>query len=187
MQNPRLASRYAKSLIDLAEEQNQTDVVLNDMTYLNALCEQSREFELALTSPNLQADKKKKVMEAVIGQRFSVLSMNFVNLLINKHREMFLPEIAKAFITQYNKLRKIKTVTITTATKASPELLEILNRRLNEVMPGYTNQLTTAVNPELLGGFVLEMDDKLVDASIRKDLNDVKLQFLKNDFIQKIR
>ena len=68
MQNPRLAERYAKSLIDLAAEMNELDPVHDDITLLHDICNESREFVLMLKSPVISADKKNKIINAVTGK-----------------------------------------------------------------------------------------------------------------------
>ena len=73
MPNPRLAGRYAKSLIDLAIERDELDIVYNDMLYFDAVCKQSREFVNVLKSPIISPDKKVQILDAVttgnIGER----------------------------------------------------------------------------------------------------------------------
>jgi F-type H+-transporting ATPase subunit delta len=184
MQNPRLASRYAKSLLDLAIEQNSVSATMQDIDLLNSICVQSRDFTNMLRSPVIPADKKHAIINAVIGDKLSDLSKAFITLLVNKGREANLPEIAKAFIEQYKELHNIKTVTLTTATPVSEAVKEAIRKKVVASMPSHMKiELQEKVNADLIGGFVLQMDDKLFDASIRRDLNDVKAQFLKNLYI----
>jgi F-type H+-transporting ATPase subunit delta len=184
MPNPRLASRYAKSLLDLAVEQKQLDATLKDIELLHSISKQSRDFTNMLRSPIIKADKKHTIINAVIGDNISALSKAFINLLVTKGREANLPEIAEAFISQYKVLNNIKTVKLTTATPVSDAVKQAIHNKVLASMPANVKvELKEEVNPELIGGFVLQMDDKLFDASIRRDLNDVKAQFLKNMYI----
>ena len=96
MPNPRLAARYAKSLIDLANEKNQVEPVYNDMLFLQALCRDSRDFLMLLRSPVVKADKKSAIVEAVTKGKISELTAAFSRLLINKGREANLPEVQPA-------------------------------------------------------------------------------------------
>ncbi len=188
MQNPRLASRYAKSLLDLAIEQNQLEVTLKDMQLLSSVCHQSRDFVNMLRSPVIKGDKKIAIINAVIGGQLEAqLSKAFINLLVNKGREANLPEIATAFIAQYQTLKNIRTVKLTTATPISDAVKEAIRSKVVTLLSAdSTIELKEEVNPDLIGGFVLQMDDKLFDASIRRDLNDVKTQFLKNIYVSQI-
>lgn len=187
MQNPRLAARYAKSLMDLALEQNRLEQTLSDIKLLDAVCEQSREFLNVLRSPVIRADKKQAIVNAVIGEKLSPLTKAFTTLLIDKGREANLPEIAKAFIKQYQEYKNIRTVKLTTAVPLSDAVKKnILNKAIASLGNSEV-ELIEAHNPDLIGGFILEMDDKLFDASIRRDLNDVLSQFRQNIYVSQIR
>lgn len=184
MQNPRLASRYAKSLLDLAVEQNSLPVTLQDMQLIHAIAQQSHEFVNVLRSPIIKGDKKKAIIDAVVGDKMSTLGKAFIVLLVNKGRERNLPEIAEAFISQYKVLKNIKQVTLTTASPMADNVKEAIRKKVISTLPAGTEvELKEEVKPEIIGGFVLQMDDKLWDASIRRDLNDVKAQFLKNIYV----
>lgn len=187
MPNPRLAARYAKSLIDLAVEKNSLEDTLADIKYLDSICRNSREFTTVLRSPVIHADKKLDIINAVVGDSLKPLAQAFVKLLVNKGREENLPEIAHAFIQQYKEMKNIRTVKLTTAAPASAALKESVMAKVSAAMPGATIELVEEVKEELIGGFVLQMDDKLFDASIRRDLNDVKAQFRKNIYVMDLR
>jgi F-type H+-transporting ATPase subunit delta len=187
MQNPRLASRYAKSILDLAVEQNQLDTTLADMQLLNAVTHQCPDFTNMLRSPIIKGDKKNAIIEAVIGERLSVLSKLFIKLLVAKGREGNLPEISDAFLSQYRTLKNIRTVKLTTAVPVSDSVKDAIRNKVIASMPGMKIEMKEEVKPELIGGFVLQVDDKLVDASIRRDLNDVKAQFQKNFYVPELR
>lgn len=187
MQNPRLAARYAKSLLDLATEQNSTEAALSDMKLLDAVCRQNSDFVLMLRSPVIHADKKTAIFQAVLGEKLSPLTLAFVRLLIRKGREANLPEIATAFIRRYKELKNIRTVHLTTASPVSDAVRNKIREKVTASLQNSQVEMIESVDPDLIGGFVLEMDDKLFDASIRRDLNEVKLQFSKNIYIKNIR
>ena len=187
MQNPRLASRYAKSLLDLAVEQNQLETTLMDTQLLQAVGRQSRDFANMLRSPIIKADKKQQIINAVLGDKLGTLTKAFINLLVNKGREANLPEIADAFISQYNELKNIQTVKLSSAAPLTDSVKETIRSEVLASMPGAQIELKEEIRPELIGGFVLQVGDILVDASIRRDLNDVKAQFLKNIYVAELR
>jgi F-type H+-transporting ATPase subunit delta len=187
MPNPRLAGRYAKSLIDLAIEQNQLDVVYKDMQYLQAVCKSSLEFVNVLRSPVISADKKLKILAAVTESNVGPLVSMFNKLLVSKTREEYLPEIVTAFIEQYNHLKGIHTVKLTTATPISEELKQSIVGKIKAETSLQQIELETTVKESLIGGFVLEFNNNLVDASIERDLRDIKKQFSQNIYVQQIR
>ena len=187
MPNPRLATRYAKSLIDLANEKGQLEAVYKDMKYLQAVCKKSRDFVVLLRSPVIKPGKKIAIAEAVTKGNISEITAAFNRLLINKGRESNLPEIINSFVDQYNRQNGIHTVKLTTAIPVSDEVKNHIIGRVKSQTKISNIQVESAVDEEILGGFLLEMDDILIDASIAHDLKKVKAQFLNNDFIYKIR
>lgn len=187
MPNPRLATRYAKALIDLAIEKGQLETVFADMKWLQAVCKSNRDFVNLLRSPIIKADVKKKIVEAVTIGQIGELTAAFNKLIITKGRESNLPEISKAFIEAYKEKKNIHTIVLTTATPVNTATKDAIVEQI-KMSAGYENiELEEKVNPDLIGGFVLEIGDKLVDASIAYDLRTIAKQFESNDFIYKIR
>ncbi len=187
MLNPRLAGRYAKSLLGLAIERGQLEEVYNDIRYLEAVSEVNRQFVVVLKSPVITPDKKEAILHAVTQGNISELTDSFIRLLIRKGREMSLPEITHAFVEQYNLHKQIYKVKLTTASPVSDEIKNEIVEKVKGQSDMKHIELTAEVNEELIGGFVLEIGNTLIDASIAYDLNIIKKQFLDNDFVYKIR
>jgi F-type H+-transporting ATPase subunit delta len=187
MQNPRLADRYAKSLIDLSTEKGQLDAVRADMQYIQALCKSSKELVNVLKSPIIKADQKEKILAAVTVGKVGELTNAFSNLLIKKGRESDLPEIANAFINQYNALKGIHRIKLTTAVAISSELKTSIETKVKSALGFTTIEMETLTNEQLIGGFVLEFDNKQVDASIANDLRELRKEFKQNQYIPNLR
>jgi len=187
MPNPRLATRYAKSLIDLAIERSQLEAVYADMQYMQQLVKGNRDFLAFLRSPVVPADKKQSVITAVTSGQVSELTAAFNRLLINKGREGDLPEIILAFIKQYKDKKGIHTVQLTTAAPISEEMKQRIIEQVRSTSSMQQIELETRVDPSLIGGFVLQAGDKLVDASISYDLREISRKFENNDFVYKVR
>jgi F-type H+-transporting ATPase subunit delta len=185
--NPRLAARYAKAILDLAVEKGQLETVYKDMVFLLGICRSNRDLVNLLNSPVVKPDKKRHILEAITAGRISPMTTAFNALLTSKEREAYLPEIAAAFVDQYKAYKGIQTVKLATAVPVSEGLKQaILNKvKTDRRMPEI--DLQTEVREELIGGFVLEIGDELIDASIAYDLHKIKQQFQNNDFIYKIR
>ena len=186
MQNPRLASRYAKSLIDIAIEQNALQATLKDIQLISQICKQNSDFLALMRSPILKADKKNAIVKAVFDGRISPLTASFLALLINKKREQNIDEIALAFIAQYRYNQKIKVVKLTTASAIDNSLVELLRNKVGAAYQGSTIEFETAIDPSLLGGFVLDLGDKQLDASIIHDINRIRKQFSKNLYVSEM-
>jgi F-type H+-transporting ATPase subunit delta len=187
MPNPRLASRYSKSILDLAIEKGQLEQVYADMLYLQQLNKSSREFLSMLRSPVVTSDKKLAVIDAITSGKISELTSAFTRLLVNKGREAVLPEIITAFVNQYKQHKNIHVVKLTTAVPVSEEVKNTLVARVRQTGGLQNIELETVVDPNIIGGFVLQTGDKLVDASIAYDLKEISRQFENNDFIYKVR
>jgi F-type H+-transporting ATPase subunit delta len=187
MLNPRLAGRYAKSLIDLSIEQDQLEGVYKDILYMNELMRASSEFVTLLKSPVIAGDKKQKVLEALTTGKIGKVTASFNRLLVNKGREKFLPDIVYAFIEQYKVFKDIHTVTLTTAIPVSEDVKKSIIQKIKEAGHMKEVELETVVQESIIGGFILEVDGRRVDVSIAYDLANIKKQFSNNDFIYGIR
>ncbi len=187
MVNPRLAGRYAKSLADISIEKNQLEEVYQDVIYLQALCNESRDLVNLLKSPIIQPDKKLAVLEALTKGKVTDITSRFIQLVVKKGRENVLREILQAFVDQYKRFKDIHTVKLVTAVEISEELKHSIVNKIKAETPYKNIELKTEVKPEIIGGFVLEVENSLIDASIAYDLNAIKKQFDNNDFIYKIR
>lgn len=187
MPNPRLATRYAKSLIDLAIERDQLEQVYADMQWLQAVCKSNRDVVNLLRSPIIKGDTKIKIVDAIVQGKLTEMTEGFIKLLIKKSRESNLPEIATAFITQYKEYKNIHTVKLTTAVPLSGEVKKAITQQVKESGGFHDIELEEKVNEDIIGGFVLQIGDKLIDASIAYDLKAIARQFENNDFIYKLR
>ena len=187
MNNPRLAGRYAKSLLGLAEEQNQVDAVYADMKWLHTVNKSNADFVAVLRSPIIKADVKEKIIESITTGRVSNLTAAFIKLLVKKGRESDLPEIVMAYIDQFNIVRNIHKVKITTASPLTDDLKNTILANVKAASSTETFEVETLVDEDLIGGFLLETDGQLVDASVLRDLKDIQKQFMNNDYIHKLR
>jgi F-type H+-transporting ATPase subunit delta len=187
MQNPRLASRYAKSILDLSIERGELEEVYADMQWLQSVCKTNKDFVNLLRSPVIKNETKKKIVEAITKGRVSEITAGFNRLLITKNRERVLPEITTAFITAYKVHKKIQTVHLTTAVAISDSMRNAILSQIKKSDGFDKVELQETVDDTIIGGFVLKVGDKLVDASIAYDLKAIAKQFNNNDFIYRIR
>lgn len=176
MRPGRIAGRYAKALFELAEEQNILDAVHKDMVAIKNICESNRDFKHLLESPIISQAKKTAVFKAVFFDNVNLMSYRFLEIIIKKRREVLVAEIAQEFINLYNDFLNIKTVVLKTAKKANDTLVVQLKNILKEQLKANI-EMVEAVNPNLVGGFVLTYDDKQYDASIRRNINRLKKEY----------
>jgi len=179
----RISSRYAKSLIDLAQEQNKLERILEDVQAFQQATEQ-RDFFLMLKSPIVNPDKKGAILKEVFGGRFDKMTMTFIEIVLRKGREGYLPDIVKEFIAQYRTIKHISKVKVTTATPLTDAGLAAIKQQLQISSQTDDNiEIETAVDPALIGGFVIEFNDKLYDASVAHKLNQLKKEFSGNQYV----
>lgn len=180
----RIASTYAKSVLDLAIDQGNLEEVKADMEGL-ASCMENRDLYLLLKSPIINADKKQKVLDAIFSGKVNPLTSKFMEIVIRKGRESFLPEIVKAFGDQYRSYKKITTVKLTTAVDIAEEkLARIKSELLKSNVTKESVDITTVTDPDIIGGFVLEVGDKLYDASVAHKLGLLRKEFTGNEYVK---
>jgi F-type H+-transporting ATPase subunit delta len=187
MPNPRLAARYAKSLIDLSLEKGQLEEVYKEIVYLKSVFQSSKELINFLNNPVITSDQKLEVIKALDSDRTGEITKSFNRFLIRKGRENYLPEIADAFIDQYKEYKGIYTVTLITAIPVSDEVKDIIINRIKKEGRMKIVELVTVVQENIIGGFILEGNGRRIDASVAYDLTKIKNRFLTNEFIYRFR
>ncbi|MES2645623.1 MAG: ATP synthase F1 subunit delta [Bacteroidota bacterium] len=187
MLNPRVAMPYAKSLIDLAVEKGRLEEVNKDIEFLAEVMRVSPEFKTVLASPVINANKKVTILGAVTDGKVGPITAGFFQLLLNKGRENVLPEIVTAFKEQYNVIKGINKVKLTTPSPVSEEQKNQLINKLTAETGLGNIVMETEVDESLIGGFILEFDHKVIDASLKFDLKQIRKSFMRNDYIYNIR
>ncbi|MFN4081242.1 MAG: ATP synthase F1 subunit delta [Saprospiraceae bacterium] len=180
----RIAGRYAKSLMEMAVEQGKLEQIYADMQALREATKH-RELYLTLKSPIIHADKKEAIVKALFSDKIDALTLAYLSLLIQKGREQYLPEIASEAIQQYKKMKGITTVRVVSAAPLSQATLDAIRTRLlDSKTTADTLEIETSVDPTLLGGFVIQYDDKRYDASVSSKLAELRTEFTKNLYIR---
>jgi len=182
----RISSRYAKSLLDLARERNELDTVLKDIESFNEATK-NRDFFLLLKSPIVKTDKKLAIFKAIFEGKLSKTTSAFFDIILRKGREMYMPEIAADFLGQYKELNRISTVILTTATPLNDvSLNDIKAKLLASDITMDKLDIVTKIDPSIIGGFKIEVGDKLYDASVVHKLEQLKKEFGSNQYVKSI-
>lgn len=180
-----VASRYAKSLIDLAIETKQLEQVRKDMLLIKEVCNSNHDFVLLLESPVVKTDKKMNIFKSVFEGKISATTTAFLSLLATKKREGYIDDVARAFDDQYKKHMNITSVIVETAMaiddQRRKEIMELVKKQVNGQI-----ELVEKINNELIGGFVLTINDKQIDQSVKRKLNDLKKNFSVNEYVPSI-
>jgi F-type H+-transporting ATPase subunit delta len=181
----RLATRYAKSLFDLSLEKNQLEEVNTNVRNLQSIIKSSREFRLLLKSPIVNPDKKMAIMHRLFESGFNTIMGTFLDLLVRKRREEYLPPVLEEFVTLYNGERKIARVKLVTSVKVDDELVKRIRSLFLDLVHVETVELENIIDESIVGGFVLNYEDRKYDASIARQLEAMDEQFLTNLFVRR--
>ena len=173
----RAGPRYAKSLIELAQEQNQLDRINTDMMSLRDAVAHNRSLRTMLSSPVVPVELKEKVLTQIFSPSFASLTMDFLRIILRKRREGYIPQMAEAFTVQYNQIRGIARAELITPTPATAELKHDITAKLAKEL-NLTIDLKEIVDPSLVGGFVLRVGDRQIDASVASQLRNMRKELI---------
>jgi F-type H+-transporting ATPase subunit delta len=185
MSDIRVASRYAKSMLDLALEQGLLEQVQQDMALFTKTVKENRDFDLFLSNPIISHGKKLAILKSLFAGKVSDLTLKFFLLITQKNREAVLAGVATEFEKQYNEYKGIMIAHVTTAIPLTPELRSQLQQKVAQ-QTGKTIQLREQVDPELIGGLILRIGDTQLDDSIRTNLRNLRNKFKENPYINKL-
>lgn len=180
----RAASRYAKSLLELADEKGVLEDVHKDMLEFSELCRENREFVLMLKNPVIKHDKKRAILEQIFKGKVNDLTMAIFDIITRKNREAILPMIAREFHNQYNLLKKVEVAKVTTAVPLSAELRTQIEDMVKKISSWDKVELTEVVDKDIIGGYVLKIGDRQIDDSLRSKLKALELKFSQNPYIK---
>ena len=176
-----VATRYAKSLLRQAEVEN----ALRDMYVSVSLCHQMlktyESLRAVLKSPVLHHAKKAQVLQTLFSGRVHALVLKFFDFISQRGREAILPEILEAFLTQYNALQGIQTAYLKTAFALPQSMVKTFEKLTQALQPCRTVTLVQDVNPDLLGGYILQVADKQLDQSLKQQLHVLQQRYVQGE------
>ena len=170
--------RYARALLKAALDMKFEDQVYREMQTLYQSYIDVPELRFTIDNPMLGKDKKKALLTTALGEKPTQLSQRFIALVLKEDRESTLQFMAASYITLYRKQKNIIRGKLTTATAVSPDT-EAKMRKMVEQRTQGTVEFKTEVNPDLIGGFILEYDTYRMDASVKTKLNAILTQLKK--------
>ena len=183
MKHSRVTIRYAKALLQLAIEQNILEQSYTDMVLLDSVFKQNKDLSLLLKSPIVKTDQKLSIFKLIFDTKIGEVSMAFINIITTKKRESLLALIASSFISLYKGHNKIETASVITATP----LDEILRAEVINYIKKHGNdnvELTEKVDENIIGGAIIRMGDKQLDASVSKAISELRQSFNSNLYLQ---
>lgn len=181
MNQSKIAVRYAKALFLTATEKNILDQVQNDIVLIESATKESEVFQAFLSNPTNKPSAKSRFIDHVFGEgRIQPITLNFLHLIITNNRAHHLQDITRYFIHLYRKQKGIKSAVFTLATEPSQEIRKRIAEVLKDIYKSEID-LQVAVNPSLIGGFVLRVEDQQYDASVSSALHKMKSNLLQRN------
>lgn len=173
-----VAARYAKSLIDLAQEKGIVEEMYGDMLYFQRTIAENRALGVLLKNPIVRNAKKWNIINAVFGGRLNPMTLSFFHIVAQKGRDNILEDIAVAFGKQYDSLKGVERATVITTVPLTEDLRRQLKAKVQTLTGGRSVELDEKQDSKLIGGYVLRVGDQQIDASLRTQLNELRLKFL---------
>lgn len=172
MNNSKISVRYARALFNSAIEKNLLDNVYNDMIFVSELCKLP-EMKEVLLSPIIVPSKKKDILQKVTENNIQKISLSLLEMVVQNGREKNLPAIAREFIRETKEYKGITESVLTTAVKIDDKI----KRQIADFVAGIFKtkvEITEVVDKEIIGGFILKIEDSYIDASIRNKLRKIE-------------
>lgn len=177
MNDSKISVRYARALFQSALEKNVLEDVRKDMDNVLKISTLS-EFDYLVNAPVIKDAQKAAIMKQALQNQVHELTGSLVDLLIRNSREEFVSGIARNYIDLYKKHKNIRSATFTAASSVPDDIMNHVEKVIRDFLKS-TVELTTGTDEELIGGFVLRIEDQQYDASVANSLRKVKKQLLK--------
>jgi len=185
MKESRLTKRYAKALFDFAVEKKLEKEVFEDMVMLSDACDASPDFRRILSSPIIKADKKLAIFKSLFESKMNKISLAYLQIILRKRRESYIDGIAEQYQKEYRASIGIKTVFIKTPV-AIDETIKEKVKALVKKQTGCETELIEQIQKNLIGGFVLTIDDMQYDASFASKIQKLNKEFNLNIYEKRL-
>jgi F-type H+-transporting ATPase subunit delta len=170
-----LAERYGVALFDLADERKELDAVAGDLQAMRAMLRDSADFRRLIRSPVLSRDEQGKAIAALAETaKLSLLARNFLGLLAQNRRLFALPEMIASFLNRLAERRGEVTAAVVAAQDLTPAQRAAVDEQLRKAV-GRKVAIDLQVDPSLLGGLVVKVGSRMIDASLKSKLHRLQL------------
>lgn len=176
----KAARRYSSALYSIAEENGNTELIAKDIENVLNLINSNRELELFFESPVISKSKKLDAVKDIFGNNSSELVMNFLRIIIERRREALVKDIFSDFLN----LKKEKQGIVDVMVKTSVELNEQEKENMKKSIEAYTklkSDIKFGLDSSIIGGFVATINDTVLDASIKRQLENLREKFRSGD------
>ncbi len=175
----KVANRYSQALFEVGLEYNKLDKLLNDLEVFSELFTKNKEFKIVMETSAVSRDEKKSIIEELAKKfDFNPLTVNFFKLLIDKNKIKFITTITEVFRKKYREHAGIADYEIVSAIDLDAKIINEIKKKLEE-KTGKKIELTTKVEPEIIGGLIIKTEGLIYDGSLKSHLLKIKEKILK--------
>lgn len=185
MNQSKITVRYAKALFELAKEKQLTEAIKKDMVFIQLIAKSVDDFKFLIESPIIKSKKKQEIFRLMFGKSVEKLTLDFLFLILKNKREVYLSDIARNFLDLARKNLGIKSANFVSAIEISAAEVEEI-KQITEKVFNTKIELILDIRPELIGGFVLRVEDQQFDASVSSRLKFVKRHLITDDYNVKL-
>ncbi len=178
MNDSKISVRYSRALFQSALESKILDKVNHDMILIAEICKEP-EIKEFLNSPIIVPSKKMDIFHKILDGKAENITLALIDLAVKNGRESFLPAIARVFIHETMKYKGITKSVLTTAYKVDDKVRKQISVLISDSF-GTKAELEEVLDPEIIGGFILRVDDNYIDASVRSKLNKIKKELMRS-------
>ena len=169
----KVAEPYAEALLDLAKSNDSLKETTNDMNVVSQFLANSSDLTKFLGNPLITRDAKKNVVKDILGEQVGASTLKFLLLLVDRNRIEVLESIAQKFIELSYKQESIEIAKITSSIQLSADQQKKIAEKLKVITGAKQIKLALKVDPQLIGGFTIEIGSKMIDTSIRGQLAQI--------------
>jgi F-type H+-transporting ATPase subunit delta len=185
MNGTKVAYRYAKSLLDVAQDQKILDKVYNDMVLVRKTIVDNPDFAEYVSSPVVKTANKIEIAKKVFGEKIEKLSLDFLNLIASNGREEVYLEIVKRFIHLYDEVKGVEVAKVISAIKLDKKLLSRIQKHVS-ALTGKDIDIVEELDKDIIGGYILKIGDYQYDASILNNVQKLQREFKENLYDPKL-
>lgn len=185
MKHSLLVHRYAKAFLELAVQNDIVDNALNDLLLVKTTIEGSAELDALINQPFASKERKTNIINKLFNDRVSAITLNLINLLIEKNRYNIITYIYDEYYELYLEYKKIAVVTVTSAVSLDEKTTDrIVNILKHKIVKKDTIEIRNVIDKNIIGGFIVKYNDYVYDASITNTLKRLHADFEENLFIK---
>lgn len=172
MNDSKISVRYSRALFQIAVEKNLLDKISSDMLFIGEVCKIS-EVKEVLESPIIVPSKKRAIFHSFLEKNVENITLSLIDLLIKNGRESFLPAVVRVFRDETLKYRGITEACLTTAVPVNDKTRKEITEMIFSIFKTQV-ELKETVDKEVIGGFILKINDNFIDGSVRNKLRKIR-------------